>query len=91
MLLDQIIADVERKNADMPPMPGYTHDDSCAAVDLRTLRLIRNHMTCLEAALRVADRAMNPPDLGGISLEQWNKRLRSATEQISEALDRVEK
>lgn len=38
-------------------------------------------------ALIAADAAINPPDRSGISLDEWNKRLKAATAKIKEALN----
>lgn len=35
-----------------------------------------------EALLRECDEAINPPDRGGISLDQWNQRLKAVTAKI---------
>jgi len=40
----------------------------------------------MEAALRLADKAINPPDKGGISMGTWNMRLKTATAAIRLAL-----
>jgi hypothetical protein len=40
----------------------------------------------LRDALRFADRAINPPDRDGISLDTWNGRLKTATLEIRMAL-----
>lgn len=37
-------------------------------------------------ALQVADAAINPPDRSGISLHEWNERLKAATATIRAAL-----
>jgi hypothetical protein len=41
------------------------------------------------AALVVAQAAIAPDDLGGISLQDWNKRLKSANKIIARALKRA--
>ena len=40
----------------------------------------------LASALVVAREAINPPDIGGISMREWNQRLKSATSVINAAL-----
>lgn len=44
----------------------------------------------LLAALKFADEAINPPDLGGISLDKWHTRLKSATAEIRVAITKGE-
>lgn len=45
----------------------------------------------LLATLRAADVAINPPDQGGISLHEWNKRLKEATAQIRSVMANTER
>lgn len=42
----------------------------------------------LRRALVAADKAMNPPDKGGISMHEWNKRLKEATRLVRAVLGR---
>jgi hypothetical protein len=44
----------------------------------------------LRDALCIADGAINPSDRDGISLEIWNKRLKSATLTIRDAINHAE-
>jgi hypothetical protein len=44
----------------------------------------------LRQALRAADSAINPADRSGISLDEWNKRLKSATLDIRDAVRRAD-
>lgn len=47
------------------------------------------HMRGLELAkvLSTCITAMNPPDKGGISLHEWNQRLKAATKQACAVFD----
>lgn len=49
-------------------------------------RVLAPELTMLRDALKVADEAINPPDLGGLSLDVWNTRLKAATVTIRSAL-----
>lgn len=55
-----------------------------------SLQIQRNASAVLDQmreALKAADEAINPPDRGGISLDTWNKRLKTATATIRAALN----
>jgi hypothetical protein len=58
--------------------PGHEHSEAnalliCAAPDIA-------------AALQACLEAINPPDRAGISLHEWNKRLKAASEIARAAL-----
>lgn len=47
---------------------------------------------CLEQYRKVLSEtrlAINPTDIGGISLHEWNGRLKAATKAIDAVLDRI--
>jgi hypothetical protein len=44
----------------------------------------------LRDALHSAEAAINPPDVSGISMDTWNKRLKSASAEIKEAIERAD-
>jgi hypothetical protein len=44
----------------------------------------------LRNALEIADAAINPKDMVGLSLEKWNERLKAATATIRAALKPAE-
>jgi hypothetical protein len=48
-------------------------------------RAMQRNVTLMDA-LKFADEAINPPDRGGISMDEWNRRLKDATARIHAAL-----
>lgn len=75
---------------DAKPAPHVTtHSDFAASlIEERIDKLtwqVRDTCTRAERAealLRECDAAINPPDRGGISLDQWNQRLKAVTAKI---------
>jgi hypothetical protein len=73
-----------------------THEsrDSHQTVDLsvyesavRGRQQFRDAYRKAREALIAANHAINPPDRSGISLDEWNKRLKAATVLINDALN----
>lgn len=62
-----------------------------AAAILRTKRPLspefREQVAQMVEALSACITAMNPPDKGGISMHEWNQRLKAATKQAAAAFD----
>ena len=56
-----------------------------AAGDDAACEIKRQHFRGLELAKALTEciTAMNPPDRGGISLYEWNRRLRTATKRAA--------
>ena len=50
------------------------------------IEALEKREAALREALEAADKAINPPDRNGISLDVWNSRLRVATTTIRAAL-----
>jgi hypothetical protein len=67
-----------------------TRDDLLDEIDRLREQLaeVARNIASRREALKVADAAINPPDRGGISLDEWNKRLKAATATIRAALGR---
>ncbi len=65
-----------------PRLHKFESDEANAAL---IVRAVNSHAALVEA-LVAYDKAVNPPDKGGINLDEWDKRLKAATAQARAAL-----
>jgi uncharacterized Zn finger protein (UPF0148 family) len=86
---EQVTVAADQRNAaesDREQLRAATVDRSVYESAVRGRQQFRESYRVAREALVAADAAINPPDRSGISLDEWNKRLKAATATIRRAL-----
>jgi small-conductance mechanosensitive channel len=79
----------EMRRAILAKENGELHSLYYRAITLSEHEAFRRALPIIDQlvdALKTADKAINPPDRDGISLDKWNSRLKEATAAIRAAI-----